>query len=212
MLICAATNNAKKLQELKRILEKQGHIVKSLKELNVQADPEETGDTFEQNAMIKAREICKLVDMPVIADDSGLMVDILKGEPGVRSARYSGIHGDDQANNATLIKNLQLLNVSESMAQFVCMVCMVLPNGKEICFKGVCEGKVVCQPKGENGFGYDPLFIPKLIEKADGTVVENTENFTYAQLESWQKDAISHRGQALQLLEQNLMKFLQETS
>lgn len=212
MVICAATNNAKKLQELKRILEKQGHIVKSLKELNVQADPEETGDTFEQNAMLKAREICKLVDMPVIADDSGLMVDILGGEPGVYSARYSGIHGDDHANNLTLIQNLQRLNVSESLAQFVCVVCMVLPTGKVICFEGVCKGKVICEPKGENGFGYDPLFVPKMIGKADGTVEENTENLTYAQLKSGQKDAISHRGQALQALEQNLVKFLQETS
>lgn len=212
MLICAATNNAGKLKELRRILEKQGHTVKSQKELEIFIEPDETGVTFEENAKIKAQAICAASGIATIADDSGLQVDALNGDPGVYSARYCGVHGNDEANNDKLIAELNKLKTPPYTARFVSAVCLMLPNGNNITLTGRCEGTVICTRKGTNGFGYDPLFVPDEVGCEDGTTRPNTQMQTYAQLEDWQKDAISHRGKALQQLDTQLEEFLKQNA
>ncbi len=211
MVICAATNNAKKLVELKRILEGAGHTVKSLKELEIDIDPEETGTTFLENAIIKAKAICEFANLPTIADDSGLCVDALNGAPGVYSARYAGIHGADEANNDKLLA--EMLNVADEKrtAKFVSAICLVLPNGKQLTCEGECNGVVATERKiGDYGFGYDPLFIPNEMGLVEGGKAKNTDKLSYAQLMPNQKDAISHRGRAMEKLKEKLVDFLGE--
>ena len=208
MLICAATGNAGKLKELRRILEAQGHQVKSQKELGIALDPEETGTTFEANALIKAEAICKASGLATIADDSGLMVDALGGEPGVYSARYCGHHGDDEANNDKLLENMDSVPEGQRAAKFVSAVTLMLPDGRSLTCMGDCPGKVGFVRKGTNGFGYDPLFIPTHTGTKEGRRLENTQGRSYAQLEDWEKDAISHRGNALRELQKVLPAFL----
>ena len=130
MKICAATGNAGKLRELRRILEAQGHEVVSQKELGITIEPEETGTTFAENALIKAETICKASGLPTIADDSGLCVDALDGAPGVYSARYCGHHGDDEANNDKLLAAMQAVPAGQRGAKFVSAVCFILPDGR----------------------------------------------------------------------------------
>lgn len=208
MLICAATGNAGKLKELRRILEAQGHQVKSQKELGITLDPDETGTTFEANALIKAEAICKASGLATIADDSGLMVDALGGAPGVYSARYCGHHGDDEANNDKLLENLADVPEGQRAAKFVSAVTLMLPDGRSLTCMGDCPGKVGFVRKGTNGFGYDPLFIPTHTGTKEGQRLENTQDRSYAQLEDWEKDAISHRGNALRELQKVLPAFL----
>ncbi len=209
MLICAATGNAGKLKELRRILEAQGHEVKSQKELGITLEPEETGTTFEENAVIKAQAICQASGLPTIADDSGLSVDALDGAPGVYSARYCGRHGDDEANNDKLLAAMAQVPEGRRAAHFTSAVCLMLPTGEKALFLGQCPGRVGFQRQGSNGFGYDPLFIPDQVGGADGsTQSPNTQGLSYAQLEDWQKDAISHRGQALRKMQRELPDFL----
>ena len=129
MKICAATGNAGKLRELRGILEAQGHEVVSQKELGITIEPDETGTTFEANALIKAETICKASGLPTIADDSGLCVDALDGAPGVYSARYCGHHGDDEANNDKLLENMKDVPAGQRGAKFVAAVCFILPTG-----------------------------------------------------------------------------------
>ena len=126
MKICAATGNAGKLRELRRILEAQGHEVVSQKELGITIEPDETGTTFEENALIKAETICKVSGLPTIADDSGLCVDALEGAPGVYSARYCGRHGDDEANNDKLLENMQDIPAEQRGAK-ICGRCLLYP-------------------------------------------------------------------------------------
>ena len=142
MKICAATGNAGKLRELRRILEAQGHEVVSQKELGITIEPDETGTTFEENALIKAETICKASGLPTIADDSGLCVDALEGAPGVYSARYCGRHGDDEANNDKLLENMQDIPAEQRGAKFVAAVCFILPTGRHLTCRGECPGKV----------------------------------------------------------------------
>lgn len=142
MKICAATGNAGKLRELRRILEAQGHEVVSQKELGITIEPDETGTTFEENALIKAETICKASGLPTIADDSGLCVDALEGAPGVYSARYCGHHGDDEANNDKLLENMQDVPAEQRGAKFVAAVCFILPTGRHLTCRGECPGKV----------------------------------------------------------------------
>ena len=136
MKICAATGNAGKLRELRRILEAQGHEVVSQKELGITLEPEETGTTFAANALIKAETICKASGMATIADDSGLCVDALEGAPGVYSARYCGHHGDDEANNDKLLENMKDVPAGKRGAKFVSAVCFILPDGKHLTCMG----------------------------------------------------------------------------
>lgn len=208
MLICAATGNAGKLKEIRRILQAQGHGVKSQKELGIALEPEETGATFAQNALIKARAICLASGLPTLADDSGLAVDALDGAPGVYSARYCGRHGDDEANNDKLLAALQGLPAAKRTARFVSAVCFYLPGGRHITFMGECRGRIGFERRGANGFGYDPLFIPDQVGLAGGGVAPNGQKRTYAQLADDEKDAISHRGRAMAALDAQLPAFL----
>ena len=208
MLICAASNNAGKLKELRRILERMGHEVKSLRELGITLDPEETGTTFAENARIKAEAFCKASGLPTVADDSGLCVDALNGAPGVYSARYCGHHGDDAANNAKLLREMANVPEEQRTARFVSAVCFLLPDGRELLVEGECPGSVAFTETGSNGFGYDPLFIPDRVGLPDGTTAENTARRSYAELADGEKDAISHRGRAMEKLDARLPAFL----
>ena len=212
MLICAATGNKAKLREIRRILEPRGFEVKSQKELGITLEPEETGSTFEENAFIKAEAICVASGLPTLADDSGLAVDALNGEPGIYSARYAGSHGDDEANNQKLLKNLEGLSKEERRAKFVCAICFYLPGGAHMTVKGECAGHILEAPRGSNGFGYDPLFVADRIGLAKGGDGPNTEERTTSEMEDWEKDAISHRGKALARLEALLPDFVAENA
>ena len=132
MIVCAASNNAGKLKELRRILERMGHEVKSLRELGITLDPEETGTTFAENARIKAEAFCKASGLPTVADDSGLCTDALNGAPGVYSARYAGHHGDDDANNEKLLREMADVPEGQRGARFVSAVCFMLPDGRAL--------------------------------------------------------------------------------
>lgn len=191
-----ASNNQHKLEEIRRILAKHGHTAKSLAEIGLNIEPDENGETFEENALIKAVEVCEASGMPTIADDSGLAVDILDGAPGVFSARFSGVHGDDAANNEKLLSLLENVPMEQRTARFVSAVALVLPNGANMVVEGACEGLVGFGLQGENGFGYDPLFL--VGEKS------------FAQLTAEEKDAISHRGRALEKFSKLLPDFLQQ--
>lgn len=210
MLICAATGNAGKLKELRRILEAQGHTVKSQRELGVTLEPDETGETFAQNALIKARAICEAAGVATIADDSGLCVDALGGAPGVYSARYCGHHGDDEANNDKLLRELRAVPEGQRAAAFESAVCLYLPGGEYILCSGRCPGRILFARKGHNGFGYDPLFAPDHVGIAGGGLLPNAAGRSYAELSDDEKDAISHRGAALRALQKKLPAFLQK--
>ena len=133
----------------------------SQKELGITIEPDETGTTFEENALIKAETICKASGLPTIADDSGLCVDALGGAPGVYSARYCGHHGDDEANNDKLLEEMKDVPAEQRGAKFVAAVCFILPTGQHLTCRGECPGKVAFERlAGDYGFGYDPLFIP----------------------------------------------------
>ena len=150
-------------------------------------DPEETGTTFLENALIKAEAAVEQTGMSAIADDSGLVVDALGGEPGVYSARYAGVHGDDAANNAKLLKNLAEVSEAKRTARFMSVVALVDASGMVLTGTGACEGAIGFEGRGENGFGYDPLFLPV-----------DTPGKTMAELTPAEKNAISHRFHALQ--------------
>ena len=161
MLICAATGNAGKLAELRRILEAQGHEVKSQKELGITIEPEENGTTFAEKALIKAQAICVASGIATVADDSGLCVDALGGAPGVYSARYCGWHGDDEANNDKLLVELAQVPAQRRGARFVSAVCLMMPDGRHLTCMGECLGSIAFERlPGDYGFGYDPLFVP----------------------------------------------------
>jgi XTP/dITP diphosphohydrolase len=209
MKICAATGNAGKLRELRRILEAQGHEVVSQKELGITIEPDETGTTFAENALIKAETICKVSGLPTIADDSGLCVDALGGAPGVYSARYCGHHGDDEANNDKLLDAMKEVPEGKRGAKFVSAVCFILPDGRHLTCMGECPGSIAFERlNGDYGFGYDPLFIPADCGVGKRDKRPNTEHRSYAQLTPDEKDAISHRGNALAVLEKQLPEFL----
>lgn len=210
MEFIAATNNPGKMAEMRRILERMGHTVRSQREAGVTLEPEENGTTFAENARIKARAICEAAGTATIADDSGLCVDALDGAPGVYSARYCGRHGDDEANNDKLLAELADVEEGKRAAKFVSAVCFYLPEGRYVTYLGECPGRVIFERRGTNGFGYDPLFVPDEVGLAGGGVRPNTEGRTYAELEAIEKDAISHRGKAMALLDKNLAAFLNE--
>lgn len=213
MEFIAATNNAGKLAELRRILTRMGHTVQSQREAGIALEPEETGETFEENAQIKARAVCAEAGRPTIADDSGLCVDALDGAPGVHSARYCGYHGDDEANNDKLLEALANTPEGNRAARFVSCVCVCLPDGRCAVFRGDCPGRIGFVRRGTNGFGYDPLFIPDAVGIPETReTVPNRSGCTYAELTAGEKDAISHRGRAMALLEMQLPEFLADKS
>ena len=190
-----ATHNMKKRDELQRILSPLGVHVLTADEAGVDlTDVEETGTTFEENALLKARSGCKEGKMPCIADDSGLCVDALDGAPGVYSARFAGEHGNDDKNNEKLLSLLSDVPSEKRTARFVSTVACVFPDGRELVVRGECEGKIGYEKRGENGFGYDPLFY----------VGERT----FAEFTPEEKDAVSHRGNALRALTEALPAYL----
>lgn len=186
--IVVATGNAHKLVEIEAILGRAMPGVRfvSIKQLGDFEDPEETGTTFAENALIKARAAVAETGFAAVADDSGLVVDALNGEPGVYSARYAGVHGDDAANNAKLLRNMADVPAPERTARFMSVVALVRPDGTELTGTGACEGTIGFEGRGSNGFGYDPLFLP-----------EDTPGKTMAELTPEEKNAISHRYHAL---------------
>ena len=191
MKIIIATHNKHKLQEMSRILSPMGYEVVTDLDLGIElSDVEENGETFLDNARIKAQAGCKESGLPCIADDSGLCVDALNGAPGVYSARYSGVHGDDDGNNKKLLSELQGVPTEKRTAHFACAICVSFPDGSEVTATGKCEGYIGYEKKGTNGFGYDPLFMV-----GDRSLAEMTAE---------EKDAISHRGNALKELQKIL--------
>lgn len=196
MRMIIATHNYKKLAELSRILGPLGIDAVTDAEIGVKLDEvEETGTTFEENAFMKADAACRQTGLPSVADDSGLMVDALGGAPGVYSARYAGEGASDADRNRKLLSELEGLPEEERGAQFVSAICCVFPNGDRVEARGECPGRIGFRPVGENGFGYDPLFVVE-----DGR--------SYAELSDGEKDDISHRGNALRLFAVRLAEYL----
>ena len=187
MKLILATNNKNKLREVRQILEPLGYEVISQSEAGINIEVEETGETFEQNAELKAQAIYERTKTEVIADDSGLEVDALGGQPGVYSARYGGEGLSDSQRVSLLIDNMKDVDAENRTARFVCVLCYISSDGTKRFFKGTCEGKIGFEPKGENGFGYDPVFM--VGEKS------------MSELSSDEKNQISHRGNALKKLE-----------
>ena len=211
MKFVLATHNPNKVREMSAILGQFGVEVVSPKELGITVEVEETGTTFEANALIKAETICKASGLPTIADDSGLCVEALNGAPGVYSARYCGRHGDDEANNDKLLEAMKDIPAGQRGAKFVAAVCFILPDGRHLTCVGECPGSVAfARLAGDYGFGYDPLFIPAECGVGKTGRRPNTEGRSYAQLTPDEKDAISHRGNALAEMEQKLPGFLAE--
>ena len=193
--IVVATGNAHKLVEIEAILSEvlPDRRFVALGQLGDFEDPEETGTTFLENAIIKAEAAVAETGFAAIADDSGLVVDALDGEPGVYSARYAGVHGDDAANNEKLLGNLAGVPDAERTARFMSVVALINANGTVLTGTGACEGMIGREGRGTNGFGYDPLFLPA-----------DTPGKTMAELEPEEKNAISHRFHALQDLSARL--------
>ena len=156
--IVFATTNEGKVKEIKEILGDFPIEVVSMKEMGITADIEENGTTFEENSLIKARALAKLTGLPALADDSGLEVDYLNGEPGIYSARYLGRDTDYDYKNNYIIDKLSGAKGEDRSARFVCVISLVLPDGREFVERGVVEGLIGYEQKGENGFGYDPIF------------------------------------------------------
>ncbi len=180
-----ATRNEAKARELRELLQGVEVRVESLASHPEAPDVEEPGGTFEANACLKATQAATSTGLWAVAEDSGLVVDKLGGEPGVRSARYAGIHGDSEANNSKLLSELE--GESQRSARFVCVVVLACPDGEVVATgHGTCEGTIAEEPRGSQGFGYDPLFIP-----------ERAPQLTMAELDAREKGLISHRGQAM---------------
>ena len=183
MRFVLATHNPGKLREMGEILKDFGIEVVSPRDLGLTVDVEETGTTFAENAMLKAKAICKAANLPAIADDSGLCVDALNGAPGVYSARYGGEGLDDKGRYMLLLSSLR--GAPTRAAHFTCAVACAFPNGDTLTAEGRCDGSIAYAPLGEGGFGYDPVFL------LPGT------GKTFGQLSQEEKSAVSHRGRAL---------------
>ncbi len=183
--IIIASNNKKKLKELSEILSSLDIEIISQKDAGFDIEVEETGKSFEENALLKAKTICKALGQPTIADDSGLMVTALNGQPGICSARYAGDGASDQQKTEKLLLNMKDVPKDKREAKFVCVIAFCLPNGKSYTFNGECFGEILYKSCGEGGFGYDPIFYVKQYDK------------TFAQLDSEIKNKISHRAKAL---------------
>ena len=192
-----ATRNKGKIAEVERLISQYaGNInLRSVADFNLD-DVEETGTTFEENALLKAATIARLTGLPALADDSGISIDALDGAPGVYSARWSGVHGDDAANIAKVLKELDGVPDSDRGAQFVCVIALALPDGRHIMVRGEVHGTVRHELIGEYGFGYDPIFQP------DGYEI------TTAQMDPELKDSISHRGRALREIAPKIAPFI----
>ena len=194
MIFAAATNNAKKLKEIQRILNALGHDAKTLRELGIETEIEENGTTFAENAVIKAKTIAEICKMPTISDDSGLEVDYLNGAPGVYTARYAGEGCTDDDNINKLLGALAGVEKEKRTARFVSSVCLYVPveNDEDINIvcTGRCEGWIGFERMGNGGFGYDPVFM--------------VGDKSYSEMETGEKDSISHRGKAMRMLSEKI--------
>ena len=187
MIVIAATKNNGKLRELNRVMEDYDITLVSMKDADICVEIVEDGETFEENALIKARTLHKITGKPVVADDSGLCVNCLGGRPGVYSARYGGEDLDYPSKMKMLLDEIKNQGTDDRSAYYACTIVYIDKNSKEYVFYGRCDGEIAEAPRGEGGFGYDPIFIAK-----DGK--------TMAELSDEEKDEISHRGKALRLL------------
>jgi XTP/dITP diphosphohydrolase len=191
--IVIASKNLGKIAEFKRILGEVGISIITDIEF---PDVDESGSTFEENALLKAHAISRYTNLPALADDSGLAVDYLDGAPGIFSARWSGVHGDDGANIKRLLEDLNGVALEHRGAKFIAVLALVRPDGEELLVRGELRGKIRNQPVGVNGFGYDPIFEP-----------ENSDR-TLGEMSAAEKDAISHRSKALTELTPRIRPFL----
>lgn len=196
MKLVLASKNPKKLAEMNRILSQLGIEVCSEAEVGVDVEVEETGTTFEENSFLKAKAVMEASGLPAIADDSGLCVDALNGAPGVYSARYGGEGLDDEGRYRLLLENMR--GQSPRTAHFVSVITCAFPDGTVLTARGECNGTIAFAPMGEGGFGYDPVFFLPERKK------------TFAQLSPEEKNAISHRGKALEQFEQILQNYLSQ--
>ena len=194
MKFILATHNPGKLREMSDILSHLGVEVVSPADMGITVEVEETGTTFAENAMLKAKAICAASGLPAIADDSGLCVDALNGAPGVYSARYGGEGLDDTGRYRLLLENMR--GQMPRTAKFVSVITCCFPNGDVISARGECPGTIAFAPMGEGGFGYDPVFFVPTLKK------------TFAQLTAEEKNAISHRGKALEAFQVKLKEYL----
>lgn len=183
MKVILASNNKHKLDEIKKILTPLGYDVVSQAEAGVDIDVEETGTTFEENAALKAQAVYDLTGNAVISDDSGLEVDYLNGAPGVYSHRYAGENATDADRCAKLLSELNGVETGKRTARFVCVLCFIDDKGEKLVIRGTVEGIIGTEPKGENGFGYDPVFM--------------YGDRSFAELSSEEKNTVSHRADAL---------------
>lgn len=195
--IIFATGNAGKIREISAIMADTGMEVVSMKEAGIRAAMEENGSTYEENALIKARVVASMAEEGdiVMADDSGLEIDHLNKEPGVYSARYLGEDTSYHVKNADLIRRLEGVPDDQRRARFVCAIAAVLPDGRELTVRAAIEGRIGYEEKGQNGFGYDPIFY---VPEFQRTTAELTEE---------EKNAVSHRGKALRLMKEELKKY-----
>lgn len=189
MELIIATHNKNKVREFQRILAPLDVKVSAAKLPEV----DETGKTFAENAYIKATSACRATGMAAVADDSGLSVDALGGAPGVYSARYAGDGATDEDRINKLLQNLKNVPVNSRTAKFVCSICCVFPNGDKITAQGECSGKIAFEPRGSDGFGYDPVFL--------------VGDSTFSEISGEEKDKISHRGKALRIFAEKLKKY-----
>ena len=196
MKLIIASNNKHKIYEIKKILGDRFENILSLREAGVDHETVEDGTTFIENARKKAREIAEITGCCALADDSGICVDFLGGAPGIYSARYAGEHGDDAANNRLLLKNLE--GAADRSAEFVCVIACVLPDKPDeaIFCRGATEGVILDGYRGDGGFGYDPLFFYEPLGK------------TFSELSAEEKNAISHRGKAVEKLAMELKNII----
>ena len=192
--IVLATRNEGKIREFRRILADFPIEIKSLEDFGPIPDVVEDGETFEDNAVIKARHTARILGLPAIADDSGLEVAALGGAPGIKSARYAGEAADDRGKNLKLLNALE--GIEDRKARFVCVLAIAVPRGPALIYEGICEGAIALEMKGGNGFGYDPVFYFPPLGK------------TFAELSADEKNRVSHRGKALSEFQSEFNKVL----
>lgn len=199
MKFIIATNNPQKLIELERILSPLGINAVSPKDEGIcLEDVEENGSTFMENSFIKADAACKKTGLPAIADDSGICVDALNGEPGIYSARFAGENATDIDKNNLILKSLENTPESDRGAHYTCAVTCVFPNGDKIQVEGKCFGRIAYEPDGDGGFGYDPIFL--------------YNGVSFGKVSADEKDKVSHRGNALRMFKAELVKYLEENN